>query len=66
MDRALSVLMALEEDGISGGQLSAMGYGALRPLAANFGPPARRRNRRVELLIIPVEGTKSPSAMGTP
>lgn len=47
--RAASVKAYLEEKGIEGKRLIAVGYGSLRPKASNETPEGRAHNRRVEL-----------------
>ena len=50
--RAVSIVKFLiEEGGVSPERLSAVGYGELRPLAANDTPERRSRNRRVEIVL---------------
>ncbi|MCA9406518.1 MAG: OmpA family protein [Candidatus Omnitrophica bacterium] len=52
--RALSVLHFFDkEKGISPERLSATGYGEYRPLVSNSTPEGRRKNRRVEIVILP-------------
>lgn len=55
--RALAVVRYLsEEKSISGGRLSAIGYGEYRPIVPNDSDQNRSLNRRVNLLIIMDEG----------
>jgi len=52
--RALSVLHYLVNDEhVSPGRLSAIGYGEYRPVASNDTVEGRRTNRRVEIVIMP-------------
>ncbi len=51
--RANSVVYYLQEKGVEPGRLAAIGYGEHRPLASNDAPEGRRRNRRVEIVILP-------------
>lgn len=53
--RALSVSQYLSGQGVSGARLHAAGYGESRPIASNATPDGRRQNRRVEIIIDPVE-----------
>ena len=53
--RALSVSNYLAAQGVSPGRLSAIGYGESRPVADNSTPQGRTLNRRVEILIDPVD-----------
>ncbi|NUQ71968.1 MAG: OmpA family protein [Polyangiaceae bacterium] len=50
--RAESVAKLLEERGISRSILTATGHGEARPVADNGSPEGRRRNRRVEIVIV--------------
>lgn len=51
--RALVVLRALEEGGVSPEQLSAATYGEYRPAAKNDSDTGRAANRRIEIVIVP-------------
>lgn len=51
-DRARSVMKYLTEHGVSSGELTAIGYGADRPIADNATEDGREKNRRVEFLIV--------------
>lgn len=51
--RATNVLHYLEKDGISPKRLSATGYGEHRPFASNATAEGRKKNRRVEIVILP-------------
>jgi chemotaxis protein MotB len=52
--RALSVLHYLVGNkGVSGGRISAIGYGEFRPVASNDSKEGRQLNRRVEIVILP-------------
>lgn len=53
--RALSVSNYLAAQGVSPGRLSAVGYGESRPAADNSTTQGRSLNRRVEILIDPVD-----------
>jgi outer membrane protein OmpA-like peptidoglycan-associated protein len=50
--RAESVAKLLEEKGISRSSLTVEGHGETRPVADNGSPEGRRKNRRVELVIV--------------
>jgi len=65
--RALSVLHYLvNNQGISGERLSAIGYGEYRPVASNETKDGRLQNRRVEIVILPnitkVKGNSSKNS----
>jgi len=51
--RAASVLHYLEKQGIDPNKLSAIGYGEYRPVSSNDTKENRRKNRRVEIVILP-------------
>jgi outer membrane protein OmpA-like peptidoglycan-associated protein len=51
--RAQAVLNRLKELGVDASQLSAVGYGAARPIAPNDTPQNRARNRRIEFTVKP-------------
>lgn len=54
--RARAVVDALAASGFDESRLSARGFGASRPVADNDSAAGRRRNRRVEVLVIPALG----------
>ena len=62
--RAVNVLHYLEKKGVPPQRLTAIGYGEYRPIADNDSPEGRRRNRRVEIVILPelkkVQPEKTP------
>jgi chemotaxis protein MotB len=51
--RATSVLHYLVEKGVVPEKLAATGYGEYRPVVSNDTPEGRRKNRRVEIVIVP-------------
>ncbi len=51
--RATSVLHYLISKGVSPEKLAAIGYGEYRPVASNETKDGRRKNRRVEVVILP-------------
>jgi chemotaxis protein MotB len=52
--RAMRVARYLKDDAdVDPSRLSAMGYGDIRPLAANVNEQARAKNRRVEIIVTP-------------
>lgn len=51
--RALSVVRLLVDRGVTPGTLSGAGYGEYRPVADNDTPEGRRRNRRIEIVMLP-------------
>lgn len=62
--RALSVVRLLLDHGVSPDNLSAAGYGEHQPVASNDTPEGRRRNRRIEIVMLPnldvIAGTQVP------
>ncbi len=54
--RALSVSNYLAAQGVNPARLSAIGYGEARPVGDNATAAGQSANRRVEILIDPVEG----------
>jgi outer membrane protein OmpA-like peptidoglycan-associated protein len=51
--RATSVLHYLIDKGVLPEKLAAIGYGEFRPVASNETPEGQRKNRRVEIVILP-------------
>jgi len=49
--RATTVLRYLIENGVSEERLTATGFADLRPVASNYTPKGRRKNRRVEFVL---------------
>ncbi len=54
--RALNVLHFLQDQvGIPGERLAANGFGEYRPLADNATPEGRAQNRRIQIVLVPLE-----------
>ena len=53
--RAKTVAGMFEKEGISSKRISAIGYGATRPIATNATSEGRAKNRRVVVRLIPEE-----------
>jgi chemotaxis protein MotB len=54
--RATNVLRFLQEEaGVDGKYLSAVGYGPFRPVATNDTPQGRSENRRIEIVLAPLD-----------
>lgn len=51
--RALSVVRVLEVAGVAPENLSGAGFGEHQPIADNDDPEGRRRNRRIEIVMLP-------------
>ena len=56
--RATSVLHFLEDKGVDPHRLVASGYGEYRPVTSNDTVEGRRKNRRVEIVILPKQLTQ--------
>lgn len=54
--RAISVARYLERKGVAQGRISAIGRGEWEPRESNDTEAGRQLNRRVELLIVPIQG----------
>ena len=50
--RAVDVVSYMEQKGINRDLISATGYGDERPIAPNDTPAGRRKNQRVEIIIL--------------
>ncbi len=61
-DRAASVRQFLVERGIDPARLVSEGYGQTRPIATNKTPDGREQNRRVQFVILEVDGQPLPEA----
>jgi chemotaxis protein MotB len=53
--RALAVVRALQDDGVSPALLSAAGFGEYHPIAPNDSPQNRSLNRRIEIVLAAAE-----------
>ncbi len=51
--RALNVVQAMIETGMSGDRISAAAYGEFRPVAKNDSDEGKARNRRIEIVMVP-------------
>jgi chemotaxis protein MotB len=51
--RALGVMEAMIEAGMSGNQLSAASFGEFRPVAPNDIPENKAKNRRIDIVLVP-------------
>jgi chemotaxis protein MotB len=54
--RALAVVRFLQDVGLDPTRLSAAGFGEFQPLHANDTPEGRSLNRRIEIVLAPIEG----------
>jgi len=59
--RATAVVRYLQDKaGIAPDHLIAAGYGEFRPIAVNTTPEGRAQNRRIEIVLVPVETSAAP------
>ena len=66
-DRAVTVLRRLaEDDGVNARHLEAAGYGDQRPIDPNDSDVNRARNRRVEIVVLPLTSTTTGASTGLP
>jgi chemotaxis protein MotB len=56
--RAATVARFLGENGVAPTRLEAVGFGEFRPIAANDTPQNRARNRRIEIVLVPLAATE--------
>ena len=52
--RAQSVTSILLQNGVASGRLTSVGYGFSQPIASNATPEGRAQNRRVQIIIRPI------------
>jgi flagellar motor protein MotB len=57
--RALAVARVLTAAGVPAGRVMAAGFGEHHPRAANDSEPGRAKNRRIEVLLVPVQAVSS-------
>jgi len=60
--RAARVVRALEESGVDGAKLAAVSRGEKQPVAPDDSPEGRTANRRIEIRLLPMPGTKPATA----
>jgi chemotaxis protein MotB len=60
--RALAVVRYLQEMGIDPTRLAAAGYGEFQPIAPNDTADGRSQNRRIDIVLAPLEGAIVPAA----
>jgi len=51
--RAVTVVRFLEEHGVNGDRLTAVGHGEFRPIADNTTRKGRAQNRRIQIVLVP-------------
>jgi len=64
--RALAVVRFMQETGVDPTRLSAAGFGEFQPVAANDTPDGRSLNRRIEIVLVPIEGAGAAPAPAAP
>lgn len=64
--RATNVVKYLIEKGVDPNLLSPAGYGQYRPVAPNDTEEGRAKNRRIEIVLIPLDLTPGKPVQGTP
>jgi chemotaxis protein MotB len=57
--RALAVTRVLTGAGLPAARVVAAGFGAQHPRVANTDEAARRKNRRIEVLLVPIHSVAS-------
>jgi chemotaxis protein MotB len=60
--RALAVVRFLQETGVDPTRLSGAGFGEFQPIEANETPEGRSLNRRIEIILLPIEGAVAAPA----
>jgi len=64
--RALAVLRFMQESGVDPTRLSAAGFGEFQPISANDSTEGRSLNRRIEIILVPLEGAAAIPAPKVP
>jgi chemotaxis protein MotB len=59
--RALAVVHFLQEGGVDPTRLSGSGFAEFQPIASNATPEGRSQNRRIEIVLVPIEGAVPPA-----
>jgi chemotaxis protein MotB len=54
--RALAVVRFLQDGGVDPTRLSGAGHGEYQPIQANDTPEGRSQNRRIEIILAPIDG----------
>ncbi len=60
--RALAVVHALQDGGVDPTRISGAGYAEFQPIAGNETPDGRSLNRRIEIVLVPLEGAVAAPA----
>lgn len=64
--RALAVVRFLQENGVDATRLSGVGFGEFQPVAPNDSPEGRSQNRRIEIVLAPIEGAVPAAPAAAP
>jgi chemotaxis protein MotB len=56
MARSLAVVKVLQDAGVDPTRISASGFAEFQPISANDTPEGRSLNRRIEIVLVPIEG----------
>lgn len=64
--RALAVVKVLQDAGVDPTRVSASGFAEFQPIATNDTPEGRSQNRRIEIVLVPIEGAVRMPAPGAP
>lgn len=65
--RSLAVVHFLQDAGLDPTRLSGAGFAEFQPIATNETPEGRSLNRRIEIVLVPIEGAvASPAAPAQP
>ncbi|HEY6101452.1 MAG TPA: OmpA family protein, partial [Anaeromyxobacter sp.] len=65
--RALAVVHFLQDTGVDPTRISGAGYGEYQPIAGNETPEGRSLNRRIDIVLVPLEGAvAAPTAPAQP
>ncbi|HLG20104.1 MAG TPA: OmpA family protein [Bdellovibrionota bacterium] len=60
--RAVTVVRFLESNGLDPSRLAATGFGENRPVASNSSPEGRKKNRRIDIVLLPLHPENDPPA----
>ncbi len=64
--RALAVVHFLQDSGVDPTRVSGAGFAEFQPIASNGTPEGRSQNRRIEIVLVPIEGAvAAPGAKTT-
>ncbi len=64
--RALAVVRFLQDAGVDATRLSGAGFGEFQPVAPNDTPEGKSLNRRIEIVLVPIEGAVPTPAAPAP